>query len=371
MAYTITSSGTYTVTDNIKVDIPGGGEVVLQAPENMDGINVARFILDLSDNDSSSDTIRLSLGTVDRDIQIDLVNYDASDHLILDGAFNRRIDPDDHSNYLFDFVGSDGNTYTGTIVAWDSGARDWTAAESPMQMCYAPGTLIQTPEGLRPIETLAVGELVTTFEHGPKPIRWIRNNHRHFDNAPADARPVLIRAGALGPGLPNRDLVVSPQHRMFVGGEGHLTGIFRSQVFVPAKALTRLPGIRFMAGKREMLWHHIACDAHEIIFANGCLSETILLGDQVITALEPVQMLNVQGIYGQRVGQGTGQRTDRCTGGSGTPRHLQRAGTHSRATGPARDGWGLNGPPARPCLGVRQAHSAIAARHKPRMIHAA
>ncbi len=356
MAYRITSSGTYTVTDDIQVDIPGGGDVVLQAPANMDGVTLARFTLDLSDNDTSSDTIRFDLGSVDRDIQVDLINYDASDHLILDGAFNRRIDPGNHANYRFDYVGSDGNTYTGTIVAKDSGARDWTAAESPTQMCYAPGTLIQTPQGLRPIETLAVGEHVTTFEHGPKPIRWIRSNHQMLDNAPADARPVLIRAGALGPDLPNRDLVVSPQHRMFVGGEGHLTGIFRSQVFVPAKALTRLPGIRFMAGKREMLWYHIACDSHEIIFANGCLSESILLGDQVITALDPVQMLNVEGIFGRRRN-------------SDTPSEL--TGTQGHATGPAPHGLGLNGPPARPCLAVRQVHAAIAARRKSRMTHAA
>lgn len=40
-----------------------------------------------------------------------------------------------------------------------------------------------------------------------------------------------------------------------------------------------------MGGKRRITWVHFACDNHEIVFANGCLSESLLLGPMVINGL--------------------------------------------------------------------------------------
>lgn len=38
--------------------------------------------------------------------------------------------------------------------------------------CYAPGTLIDTPDGPRPVQTLQPGDLLLTLDHGPQLIRW-------------------------------------------------------------------------------------------------------------------------------------------------------------------------------------------------------
>ncbi|MHA6325277.1 Hint domain-containing protein [Roseivivax sp. CAU 1753] len=164
--------------------------------------------------------------------------------------------------------------------------------------CYAPGTLIDTPDGPRPIEALAVGDLVNTLDHGPQPIRWIRSGIHPLARAKPDAKPVLIAAGALGRGRPRQDLIVSPQHRLLVGGGGQLDGWFRTEAFAPAKALTSMPGIRHMNGKRSITWVHFACARHEVVTANGCLSESLLLGRMVTDGLTRSERRALTAIYG-------------------------------------------------------------------------
>jgi hypothetical protein len=196
--------------------------------------------------------------------------------------------------------------------------------------CYAPGTLIDTPQGPRPVETLGPGDLVLTHDHGAQPVRWVRSGDQALDSLPQDGRPVLIRAGALGPGLPNADLIVSPQHRILVGGHGQLQPLADRECFVPAKALTGLPGIRFMRGKRRITWVHFACDRHHVVTANGCRSESLLLGPMVLNAMN---------------------------------QHDRHA--LMRAFGAIPAGRALNGAPVRPCLGV----SEVARRLRLRSFH--
>lgn len=164
--------------------------------------------------------------------------------------------------------------------------------------CYAPGTLIDTPDGPRPVETLQVGDLVTTLDHGPQPVRWIRSGDQPLEAAETDAKPVLIAAGALGGKLPAQDLIVSPQHRILVGGHRQLQGRFKAEAFAPAKSLTKLKGIRHMKGKQHITWVHFACDRHEVVTANGCLSESLLLGPMVVNGLTAAERQAVTDIFG-------------------------------------------------------------------------
>jgi len=174
------------------------------------------------------------------------------------------------------------------------GTPDATAGGPP---CYAAGTLIDTPHGPRAVETLQVGDLVNTLDHGPQEIRWVRSGEHPLDDVDVDDKPVLIRADALGRGLPTQDLIVSPQHRMFVGGCGQLDGWFRTEGFAPAKSLTAIPGVRHMKGKQTITWIHFACDRHEVVTANGCLSESLLLGPVVLKGLKSPERRELAAIY--------------------------------------------------------------------------
>jgi len=148
--------------------------------------------------------------------------------------------------------------------------------------CFVAGTRLATPEGWRPIETLSVGELVMTQDHGLEPIRWIGQTTCTAEGALA---PIRIRAGALGQGLPVRDLLVSPQHRMLLRSRiaERMTGA--REVLVPAKKLLDLPGIDVADDLQTVTYLHMMFDEHEIIFAEGALTESLLPGPQAMAAL--------------------------------------------------------------------------------------
>lgn len=90
-----------------------------------------------------------------------------------------------------------------------------------LMICFAAGTQLMTPTGPRAIEDIAVGDLVLTVDRGPQPVRW--RGKRKLDaidlHIAPHLRPIRIKAGALGPDLPERDLVVSPQHRILVSSD--------------------------------------------------------------------------------------------------------------------------------------------------------
>lgn len=148
--------------------------------------------------------------------------------------------------------------------------------------CFVAGTRLATPEGWRPIETLAVGDLVMTQDHGMRPIRWIGSTTCPAEGAFA---PIRIRKGALGQGLPSRDLLVSPQHRMLLRSRiaERMTGA--REVLVPAKKLLSLPGIDVVLDRAAVTYLHLMFDEHEIVFAEGALTESLLPGPQAIAAL--------------------------------------------------------------------------------------
>lgn len=195
---------------------------------------------------------------------------------------------------------------------WDNGGGPsspnafWTSDQDPenfQYICYAKGTRIDTPHGPRRVETLRAGDLVLTLDHGPQELLWTRTDDQALKDAETSSKPVLIRAGALGPDRPTRDLIVSPQHRILVGGQGQIEGPFTDECFAPAKALTDLPGVRLMKGKRAMTWVHFACARHEVVFANGCASESLLLGPMTLQTFTRAELVQVVGLFGARGSQ--------------------------------------------------------------------
>ena len=151
--------------------------------------------------------------------------------------------------------------------------------------CFAAGTLIATADGERPVETLRPGDLVMTADHGLRPVLWAATSSVAVAESPRN-QPIMISAGALGGGLPARDLIVSPQHRIAVLREGQ-------QVFVPAKALIPLRGVRRMQGKRMVDYTHILLRPHAVIYAEGMATESFFPGPMALAALSPLNAAEV------------------------------------------------------------------------------
>jgi hypothetical protein len=252
----------------------------------------ASTLLSIDDDDDDFEDAYVETGgaqTLAQDVTINGVDYFAGDVVenefsMLDASGNEiwvvRIngvnvgfsypsgeDPTAGDDFVGD-VGRDGDP---------ADSQDGVGSSEPYNaiICFAPGALIETPEGSRPVETLRVGDLVTTIDRGPVPVRWVSRRQVVFCNGLEDAKPIQIKAGAFAQGYPDDDIVVSPQHRFVMHDHRSQTD---KEVFVPAKSLTRLPGVRVMRGKKSVEYIHFALDRHEVVIANGVYTESCFLG---------------------------------------------------------------------------------------------
>jgi len=155
--------------------------------------------------------------------------------------------------------------------------------------CFTRDTWIETPQGPRRVQQLAVGDEVLTQDNGPKPIQWI--GQRRLNTADIhqnrNLRPVTISAGALGHNLPRRTLSVSRQHRMLVQSKIAMRMFGVTDVLIPAIKLVALPGI-FVDDRCDSVdYFHLLFDQHEIIFAEGAPTESLYTGPEAMKAISP------------------------------------------------------------------------------------
>ena len=146
-------------------------------------------------------------------------------------------------------------------------------------ICFTPGARILTSHGERAIETLRVGDMVVTRDHGLRPVRWIGKR-----TVPGQGRfaPVSIAAGVAGSG--DKGLLVSPQHRvLFTGYQAELL-FGESEVLIAAKHL--IDGRDVVQTEcDEVTYIHIMFDRHEVIYADGIATESFHAGDTGLSAV--------------------------------------------------------------------------------------
>ncbi len=150
----------------------------------------------------------------------------------------------------------------------------------PTVVCFASGTLIDTPSGPRFIENLTIGDRVLTADNGIQPIRWIGKKALSGTQIVNHLRPVRIPKNAFGLGHPSRDIFLSPQHRVLVSGWQVQQAFAQSEVLVPAKAI--FPQVDVS----EVTYYHLAFDRHEILHSSGLQSESFHPGEMAIAALD-------------------------------------------------------------------------------------
>jgi hypothetical protein len=154
-------------------------------------------------------------------------------------------------------------------------------------LCFTHGALIETPRGQKLVENLKVGDAVNVGRGGSKRIRWISSSkvdNRTLVRNPK-LRPVRITAGALGNGLPERDLLVSRQHRMLVRSKVAERMFGTQEALVSAIKLTALPGIYVDEQAEGVEYFHILFDQHEIVWAEGALSESLFTGPEALKSI--------------------------------------------------------------------------------------
>ena len=177
---------------------------------------------------------------------------------------------------------SDGTTtWLDIMDAFPNGAH----AIQNTYTCYCAGTLIETPSGARPVEDLRPGDLVLSNKGERLTIRFVtarRFSAREISIFRALA-PIVVPVGALGRNIPNRDLIVSSQHRILMRDPALQRLFGLDAAYVLARDL---PESR-PAPITDLTYVHFLCEQHACVIANGCESESLYPGDVALASVLP------------------------------------------------------------------------------------
>ncbi|MBI1493255.1 Hint domain-containing protein [Halocynthiibacter styelae] len=190
----------------------------------------------------------------------------------------------------------------GTVLTV-TGEQNPTGASGPdfnlIAPCFTRGARIATRDGAKRVETLRPGVKVQTETGHYSEILWIGSKQFDLHALTANPRlwPVRICAGALGNGLPERDLLVSRQHRMLVSSRIALRMFGQADVLIPAIRLTALPGIAIDTNVTEVEYFHILLANHEVVFAEDAATESLYTGKGTLAALSPEAREEIMAIF--------------------------------------------------------------------------
>jgi hypothetical protein len=161
---------------------------------------------------------------------------------------------------------------TGAFVHWtpDGGGSGTDVFLSDTPVCFAAGTRILTMAGERMVETLTQGDIVVTLsgaERSTRPVKWL--GRRRIDLTahprPETVAPIRIRRGALADNMPHTDLLVSPDHAIFVDGK-----------LICARQLVNGATIWQEKDWTAVEYFHVELDAHALLLAEGLPAESYL-----------------------------------------------------------------------------------------------
>ena len=197
--------------------------------------------------------------------------------------------------------GSD-QTVTFTVTGFDpefDGGSDTDTVVINLLICVARGTLIDTAEGPKRVETLRIGDLVTTRDDGEQPIRWIGSRKVSAPEIAADPdlRPIRIRAGALGNHLPWRDLLLSPQHRVLLSDWRAQIFFGEDEVLAPARSLVNDSTILRDVAADGVEYFHVLFDRHQIMLTEGAPTESFHPGAWAMSALDSAARIELLTLF--------------------------------------------------------------------------
>ncbi|MFO1201749.1 MAG: Hint domain-containing protein [Tabrizicola sp.] len=185
-----------------------------------------------------------------------------------------------------------------SAVDWPKGTAHLALSPSAPEglAAYALGTLIDTPDGPRPVESLVAGDAVTTLANGSRPLRWVGRRRIEVVEmlAHPGLRPVEFAPGTMGN---DRTLRVSPRQRMLIDDWRAAVYFGEDRVLVSAQALVDDQSVRMVVPAGGMDYVMLLCDRHEVLLAEGALSESFHPGEAGLDLLSEAQRAEVIAIF--------------------------------------------------------------------------
>ncbi|MBB96249.1 MAG: hypothetical protein CML68_16860 [Rhodobacteraceae bacterium] len=144
---------------------------------------------------------------------------------------------------------------------------------------FTRGTQITMATGRQiPIEQISPGDRVLTRDGGAQEVRWIGQT---TVRALGEFAPIVVTKGTLNN---ENDLVVSPDHRLFIYQRTDRIGAGRADLLVPARHLVNDESIYVRTGG-YVDYYQILFDRHHIIYAEGIAAESTLVNPRTRPAL--------------------------------------------------------------------------------------
>ena len=236
----------------------------------------------------------------------DLFNFTSGgNHTIVGGEDADGTDVD-----VLNLSGLDRSHYTLTKTGPESGTIEFRDANGNVTgtttyseieevvICFTPGTTIATRRGEIPVQQIKVGDLVVTRDNGLQPVRWVGRRNLGRDNLlrTPGFNPVRIKAGAFGEGVPQRDMMVSPNHRMLVASETAEVMFSEREVLVAAKHLVGLDGVETVTPDK-VSYIHMLFDNHEVVFADGTWAESFQPGAHSMAGIQSEQRSEILSLF--------------------------------------------------------------------------
>lgn len=153
--------------------------------------------------------------------------------------------------------------------------------------CFVRGSQIETPNGPRPVEDLREGDWVLTRDHGPQRTLWAGERRIDLRYMPgADAfQPIRLRKGSLAPGVPDRDILLSPMHRILVRDPSLALFTGYDEALCPVAHLVNDSTI-CRERVQDVSYHHLLFDRHQVLRSSGCDSESFYPGPVGLNGFE-------------------------------------------------------------------------------------
>ena len=170
-------------------------------------------------------------------------------------------------------------------------------------ICFVPGTLLQTPEGVRPVENIRAGDRVSTRDDGPQEVLWRASRRLSGCRiiAMPEQRPIRIRAGQFGSGNPRPALYVSPDHRVLLAGLPARELFGSDEVLVAARDLVGQQGISVDNRPQPVEYIHLMLARHQVLCANGVFCESFHPASADLQALQAGEREELQKLVPQVV----------------------------------------------------------------------
>ncbi len=195
-----------------------------------------------------------------------------------------------------------GGAGAGESLETTDGGSSYQTQTSPNKgtiPCFLKGTLIVTPKGQVAVEDLQAGDWVVSPQGTRLQVLTVLVRKVGVAQAmlTPSLRPVCIQAGAMGAGLPRRDLYLSRQHRVLINSKAAKRMFERDAVLVSAHHLLSMEDVKVAPLTGEIEYFHLLLEAHGVVMAHGVGCESFLVAPISMGAISDEARVRVERIF--------------------------------------------------------------------------